>query len=119
MFEPEVFRAEHTVSTMASTSHDHETPTPVTDRLHETSWSANLEKPQHADDRSLVVDQALQAINHTASGHHVNLVTHGDHGHPADYLYPAIEEAGLDREIEWEYIERCGCGGHVTRVHVT
>ena len=97
--------------------HDHETPAPVTDRVHDNSWSANLEKPEHANDRARVVEGALSAISHTAPGNHVNLVTHGDHGHPETYLYDALaEECGAD--VEWEYVEQCGCGGHVVRVHV-
>lgn len=100
---------------MASVSHDDVEP--VTDRVHDNSWSANLEKPRHADDRSLVVAQAVDAVEHTAPGNHVNLVTHGDHGHPADYLYAALDDAFGD-DVDWEYVEQCGCGGHVTRVHV-
>jgi putative CGCGG family rSAM target protein len=64
-----------------------------------------------------VVDQALSAIEHTAPGNHVNLVTHANHGHPEDYLYDVLEHDGGD-DVEWEYIEQCGCGGHVVRVHV-
>ena len=90
---------------------------PVTDRVHDNSWSANLEKPRHADDRVLVVEQAKQAVEHTAGGNHVNLVTHGDHGHPEDYLFEALADA-FDESVSWEYVEQCGCGGHVTRVHV-
>ncbi len=108
------------METMSSThddhDHDHDAK-PVTDRVHDNSWSANLEKPEHADDRQLVVDQALSAIDHTASGNHVNLVTHANHGHPEDYLYDVLESEGGD-DIDWEYIEQCGCGGHVVRVHV-
>ena len=89
---------------------------PVTDRLHDNSWSANLEKPQHAADRDLVVKHALTAVEHTADGHHVNLVTHGNHGHPETYLFDALDET-LD-DVEWEYVDQCGCGGHVTRVYV-
>jgi hypothetical protein len=44
-------------------------------------------------------------------------MSHGDHGHPETYLYDALEEAFGD-DIEHEYVEQCGCGGHVTRVHV-
>jgi putative CGCGG family rSAM target protein len=90
---------------------------PVTRREHDNSWSADLEQSHHAEDRNLVVSQALDAIEHTTAGHHVNLVTHGDHGHPDTYLYPTLADE-FDRGIEWEYVERCGCGGHVTRVHV-
>jgi putative CGCGG family rSAM target protein len=88
---------------------------PITDTVHDNSWSANLETPRHADDRQLVVEQALEAIEHTTSGNHVNLVTHGDHGHPSEFLYETLADAG---SLDYEYIDQCGCGGHVTRVHV-
>ena len=93
---------------------------PVTDRVHEHSWSANLEQPRHGDDRDLLLAQAVDAVEKTAAGHHVNLVTHGDHGHPAEYLFDALDaEFGDDGDhVDWEYVEQCGCGGHVTRVHV-
>ena len=103
---------------------------PVTDRDHDGSWSANLERDQYADDPDRVVAHALDAIDHTTSNQHVNLVTHRAHGHPETYLYPALENASddergvadsgdsLDRAVEYEYVKQCGCGGHVTRVHV-
>jgi putative CGCGG family rSAM target protein len=91
---------------------------PVTDHVHQTSWSANLEHPRHAEDRELVVAQALDAIEYTASGTHVNVVTHADHGHPSTYLFDALISAFGEEAIEWEYVEQCGCGGHVTRVNV-
>lgn len=99
---------------MPSVSHDDVDP--ITDRIHDNSWSANLEKPEHADDRDLVVAQAIEAVEHTASGNHVNVVTHANHGHPEGYLYDALDEAFAD--ADWEYVEQCGCGGHVTRIHV-
>jgi putative CGCGG family rSAM target protein len=83
---------------------------------HEGSWSANLETDRHADDRSLVVEEAREAVRSTAAGVHVNLVTHGDHGDPREYLWESL--ASLDRVTEVEYVDRCGCGGYVTRVHV-
>lgn len=90
---------------------------PITDHVHHNSWSANLEKPHHADDQDLVVAQGLDAVRHTASGHHVNLVTHGNHGHPSEFLFEAL--AGeFDDDIEWKYIKQCGCGGHVTRIYI-
>jgi putative CGCGG family rSAM target protein len=98
-----------------SSARDHGDAEPVTDRTHDTSWSANLERPRHAADVDLVVAQALDAVDHTEPGNHVNLVTHGDHGHPAEYLYEALDERA---DLEWEYVEQCGCGGHVTRVYV-
>ena len=95
----------------------HDEVAPVTDRVHDNSWSANLEQPEHADDRGATLREAKRAVTHTAPGNHVNLVTHGEHGHPEGYLFEALEEAFGDA-IEYEYVERCGCGGHVTRVHV-
>ncbi|WP_255151241.1 CGCGG family putative rSAM-modified RiPP protein [Halorarius halobius] len=92
----------------------HDDVEPVTDRVHEGSWSANLEKPKHADDRELVVAQAVDAVDHTAEGTHVNLVTHATHGHPESYLYPVLDEL----DVEYRYVEQCGCGGHVVRVFV-
>lgn len=85
-------------------------------REHDTSWSANLEHPRHAEDRELLVTEALDAVSKTAPGRYVNLVTHTDHGHPSEYLYSALESE-FD-EIEFEYVDKCGCGGHVTRVFV-
>jgi putative CGCGG family rSAM target protein len=96
--------------------HGHEAADPVTDRVHDNSWSANLEGPEHAADRAYLVEQALSAVEHTAPDNHVNLVTHGDHGHPETYLYEALDESYGDA-VEWEYVDQCGCGGHVVRVY--
>jgi len=98
--------------------HDHDVADPVTDHVHETSWSANLETAEHGRDRDLVVEHARTAVEHTAPGNHVNLVTHGDHGHPASYLYEVLDGM-TDCDLDWEYVEQCGCGGHVLRVHVS
>lgn len=106
------------MSTSHNHDHEHSEAEPVTDRTHDNSWSANLEKPQHAADIDLVISQAIDAIEHTEPGNHVNLVTHGDHGHPSEYLFEVFDERVDTSDIEWEYIEQCGCGGHVTRVYV-
>lgn len=82
---------------------------------HETSWSAKLEEPRHADDEALVCREALDAVDRTADGVHVNLVTHGDLGHPETYLYPALADRFGD-DVVWDFVDRCGCGGYVTRV---
>jgi putative CGCGG family rSAM target protein len=105
---------------MASQPHDQtdrEDPPPITDRVHDSSWSANLETPAHAADRTRVRADAVSAVEHTSPGTHVNLVTHGDHGHPESYLYDALRTAYGDA-IDLEYVDQCGCGGHVVRVHV-
>lgn len=98
--------------------HPHSDAEPIIDHVHDTSWSANLEAPQHGEDQELLIRQAIDAIEHTGSGYHVNLVTHGDHGHPSTYLYDTLDEADIGTEFDYEYIDQCGCGGHVTRVHL-
>jgi len=95
----------------------HEAAEPITDSVHDNSWSANLEQPEHADDHELVVAQAVDAVEHTTSGNHVNLVTHGDQGHPSEFLFDAVAES-IDTDLTISYVDQCGCGGHVTRVHV-
>jgi putative CGCGG family rSAM target protein len=87
------------------------------DVVHDNSWSANLEHPRHGDDRAVVVKEALDAVERTVPGNHVNLVTHSAHGHPEAYLYEALTDRFGDG-IHFEYVSQCGCGGHVTRVHV-
>lgn len=101
---------------MTTDTHGHGEVEPVTDRVHDNSWSANLEHDEHAEDRSLVIEQAKDAVTHTEPGNHVNLVTHGAHGHPDEYLYEPLRSAF--ESLRLEYVEQCGCGGHVTRVHV-
>lgn len=83
---------------------------------HDNSWSANLEQPRHEADSAVVVEEAIEAVSNTVAGYHVNLVTHSAHGHPSAYLYDALTDAFED--IQYEYVDQCGCGGHVTRVHV-
>lgn len=90
---------------------------PVTDHVHHNSWSANLERPVHGERLSAVVVGALDAVEHTAPGYHVNLVTHGSHGRPESYLGPVLDEE-FGESVDWSYIEQCGCGGHVLRVTV-
>lgn len=98
--------------------HDHGESEPVTDRTHDNSWSANLEKPQYEDDLALLERHASEAVEHTIGGNHVNLVTHEAHGHPEGYLYDVLADRFGDEDVDWVYIEQCGCGGHVVRVHV-
>lgn len=100
---------------MSQTTDDEATP--ETDRMHDNSWSVNLEEPRHADDRELVVEEAVAAVEHTTAGNHVNVVTHQELGHPSTYLYPVIH-ANFGEAVSVEYVDQCGCGGHVSRVHV-
>lgn len=86
----------------------------VATETHTTSWSANLESEVHAENQVLVIDQAISAIKHTAPGSHVNLATHG---HPEGFLYESLAREFGDT-VECEFVDRYGCGGYVTRVHV-
>jgi len=104
--------------TTTSESHGHDKVDRSTDEMHHNSWSANLEAPVHAEDRQQLLSDAIEAVRNTAPGYHVNLVTHGEQGHPSDYLFDALDEAVPEKVARREYIKQCGCGGHVTRVHV-
>jgi putative CGCGG family rSAM target protein len=103
---------------MEKTTTDGESAETTTDldRNHDASWSANLERERHTDRERLLAD-AVTAVEHTRPGYHVNLVTHGDHGDPSSYLFDHLAEAFGDA-VTPEFVERCGCGGYVTRVHV-
>ena len=90
---------------------------PVTEEMHDTSWSVTLETPEYADNSELAIRDGIDAIEHTLPGNHVNLVTHGALGHPETFLYDELT-AYDGQSIRWEYIDQCGCGGHVTRVYV-
>lgn len=52
------------------------------DTHYETSWSINLEKPRHGRDGAAVLAEAIDVVQRTAAGTHVNLVTHEAHGDP-------------------------------------
>ena len=101
---------------MATDNHDHDAE-PVTEEMHDNSWSVNLETPEYADGPDRAIRDGIDAIEHTVPGNHVNLVTHGELGHPETFLYDELS-AYDEQSIEWEYIDQCGCGGHVTRVYV-
>lgn len=83
----------------------------------EYTWSENLELEKHSEDIELVKKEAIEAVEKTAKGYFVNLVTHENHGHPSNYLDKFLKKYFGD-EIKTEYIDQCGCGGYVTRVHI-
>jgi len=100
----------------ARSGHD-DGPEPVTGEFHERAWAADLERPEHAANRDLLLSEAAEAIETTAEGTHVQLVAHEAHGIPDEYLYPFLKREFGD-SIEWEYVCQCNCGGHIVRVHV-
>lgn len=89
---------------------------PVTRREHDEPWAANLESDAHADNRQLLIEEAIDAIEQTRAGQFVDLVTHESHGHPSTYLYDSMRTLRTVEEIADE--GRCSCGGYVTRVTV-
>lgn len=99
-----------------TTDSDEQADAPTGSTGRDTSWSANLERERHADSVERVVNEACDAVRATSAGVHVNLVTHSAHGHPREYLFGALESMECDLAVE--YVDQCGCGGHVTRVHV-
>lgn len=88
---------------------------PVTRRTHDHPWAANLESEKHADNKKLIIEEALDAVRQTRPGQYVDLVTHASQGHPATYLYPVLKSTN---EIEIADSGRCSCGGFVSRVWV-
>ncbi|PYZ92243.1 CGCGG family rSAM-modified RiPP protein [Salipaludibacillus keqinensis] len=80
------------------------------------SWSASLEHGEYSEDRDLVLKHSIEAIEETAKGCYVNLVTPDVFGHPENYLSDHIHEKFSDT-VEIKYIDQCGCGGYVLRVY--
>lgn len=85
---------------------------PVTRRVHDRPWTADLQSPKYANNRRLTVEDAVVAVKQT-NARYVNLITPEQHGHPARYLYSAFEV--LD-DVELHERGRCVGGGYVTRV---
>lgn len=87
---------------------------PVTRQVHQQQWVADLESSIHALDRELVTEEAVDAVNQTAPGTRVDIITHQKHGHPSTYLYSHLKS--LCDGIRLADDGRCHCGGYVTRV---
>ncbi|WP_224829770.1 CGCGG family rSAM-modified RiPP protein [Saliphagus infecundisoli] len=104
---------------MADTVSDHENhgTEPVTDHVHSSAWIADLERPEHAADRELLVEEGITAVENTVGGSFVQLVTYEAYGHPSEYLHEPPEETFGD-SVHWEYVCQCNRGGHIVRVEV-
>jgi putative CGCGG family rSAM target protein len=98
----------------AATSETDESLPSFLDEDHDASWSANLEQERYADDRETLIEHALAAVDRTDNDHHVNLVTHPNHGTPEEYLEAPIRDHYPDAEAS--VVDQCGCGGYVYRV---
>ena len=81
----------------------------------EKNWSIALEHDEYETDRSLVINDAIDAVKQTANGCYVNIVTPAAFGNPDDYLTEELKQA-FENEIDVKFIDQCGCGGYVLRV---
>ena len=59
MFGGRYLRPPARTGSMSTERDDHHDADPVTDRVHDNSWSANLEGSEHAESREYLVAQAL------------------------------------------------------------
>ncbi|WP_082693080.1 CGCGG family rSAM-modified RiPP protein [Bacillus sp. FJAT-29814] len=83
--------------------------------MKEKNWSISLEHEEYEHDRDMVIADAIDAVKETAKGYYVNVVTPAGLGNPEDYL-TEILLLHFGNEIDLQYIDQCGCGGHVLRV---
>lgn len=84
--------------------------------MKEISWSLDLEDEEYVRDKSKLLQDAVEAVASTMPGKHVNLVTPAKHGEPRYLIQELIRLYGT--RIKAEYVDQCGCGGHVTRATV-
>lgn len=79
------------------------------------NWSMDLEHNEYEFDKELIIEDGLKAVEETAPGYYVNLVTSNNFGNPDQYLTPLLIERFADT-IKIKFIDQCGCGGYVLRV---
>lgn len=84
-------------------------------KLIKKDWSCAMESEEYMDNIDLTIKDSLIAVEDTAQGYYVNLVTHESLGNPDSFLIPTLEEKYGDN-IEIRFIDQCGCGGYVLRV---
>lgn len=78
-------------------------------------WSMDLEHNEYEFDKDLIIEDGIKAVEETAPGYYVNLVTSNNFGDPEEYLTPLLHEKFGDA-INTKFIDQCGCGGYVLRV---
>lgn len=79
------------------------------------NWSASLEHEDYENDVEIVINEAIEAVQQTAKGFYVNIVTPSTFGNPNEYL-TEILAMNFGNEIYTKFIDQCGCGGYVLRV---
>ncbi|HHY73561.1 MAG TPA: CGCGG family rSAM-modified RiPP protein [Bacillus bacterium] len=78
-------------------------------------WSMDLEHHEYETNVDLIIEDGIKAVEQTAPGYSVNLVTSNNFGDPEEYLTPLLKEVFGDT-IKTKFIDQCGCGGYVLRV---
>lgn len=81
----------------------------------EKNWSISLEHDEYENNMRLVVEDAIEAVEQTAKGYYVNVVTPANLGNPDNYLTEALL-LHFNNRIDTKFIDQCGCGGYVLRV---
>lgn len=81
----------------------------------EKNWSISLEHDEYEQNLELVVKDAIKAVEQTAKGYYVNIVTPANFGNPTEYLLDPLT-LHFCNKIDTQYIDQCGCGGYVFRV---
>ena len=78
-------------------------------------WSCDLEAQEYAEDKDLLIQDAIKAVEETEKDFYVNLVTPANFGHPDHYLVPILQDR-FNGAITTRFVDQCGCGGFVLRV---
>jgi hypothetical protein len=94
-----------------------ETIEPGEDFVADAARRVALNGPEHADNRDLVVLEALQIVSAADPGTELILVTHSHQGDPREYLHSRLESAA-GRDALVDFLGRRNGGGFLTRVLV-
>lgn len=82
-------------------------------------WSLNVEDESYVENREEILNASIDALLRTKPNHFVNIITPGGLGHPEEWFIPSLRSRLTELNIPVEgiqYIDECGCGGHVTRI---
>lgn len=83
--------------------------------MHEKNWSISFESDDYENDKGLLIEEAIDAVQQTGKGYYVNVVTPASLGHPDGFLTDVLD-SHFGNAIDTKYIDQCGCGGYVLRV---
>lgn len=103
---------------MADLTSDHENhgTKPVTDHVHGSTWATDLERPEHAADRELLVEELITAVETSRSLSSSSSLTRHTGTHQS--ISTNHSEDTFGDAVHWEYVCQCNCGGHIVRVEV-